>query len=361
MGKDASSPRYIFTKMDQLTRLIFREEDDEFLINAEDDGDIVEKKNYIPIVPMILVNGISAGIGTGWSCSIPSYNIIELINILKQLLENNNPNFEIKPYYRNFQGTVEVEGSKVITKGVYEVVDEKKRKYKITEIPLGKKNISISKYKTILEDLQEAGKIKDIINHCDSEIVNFTVTASEDFEVNHDSLGLVDTNYLNNMVMFDKDDKIKKYENIEEIIREYYSIRYDFYKVRKDGLIKNMEKELLFLRNKINFLECVLNNKITLKDKSMQSLEEELLKRKFDKIDDSYEYLLSIQVRHMTGEKLTEIKEKEKKLNKAYDEYKKKKIETIWIEELDELLEKYVKWEKENTVSKTDRQDQKKK
>jgi hypothetical protein len=35
---------------------------------------------------MILVNGISAGIGTGWSCSIPSYNIIELINILKQLL-----------------------------------------------------------------------------------------------------------------------------------------------------------------------------------------------------------------------------------------------------------------------------------
>ena len=234
-------------------------------------------------------------------------------------------------------------------------------KYKITEIPLGKKNISISKYKTILEDLQEGGKIKDIINHCDSEIVNFTVTASEDFEVNHDSLGLVDTNYLNNMVMFDKDDKIKKYENIEEIIREYYSIRYDFYKVRKDGLIKNMEKELLFLRNKINFLECVLNNKITLKDKSMQSLEEELLKRKFDKIDDSYEYLLSIQVRHMTGEKLAEIKEKEKKLNKAYDEYKKKKIETIWIEELDELLEKYVKWEKENTVSKTDRQEQKKK
>jgi hypothetical protein len=63
----------------------------------------------------------------------------------------------------------------------------------------------------------------------------------------------------------------------------------------------------------------------------------------------------------MTGEKLTEIKEKEKKLNKAYDEYKKKKIETIWIEELDELLEKYVKWEKENTVSKTDRQEQKKK
>jgi DNA topoisomerase-2 len=150
------------------------------------------------------------------------------------------------------------------------------------------------------------------------------------------------------MVMFDKDDKIRRYENIEEIIREYYSIRYDFYKVRKNGIIKKIERELVFLRNKINFLECVLNNKITLKDKSTETLEEELLKRKFDKIDDSYEYLLSIQVRHMTGQKLTEIKEKEKKLNKEYEEYKKKTIETIWKEELDELLEKYAKWEKEN-------------
>jgi DNA topoisomerase-2 len=109
-----------------------------------------------------------------------------------------------------------------------------------------------------------------------------------------------------------------------------------------------MERELMFLRNKINFLECVLNNNITLKDKSSDSLEEELLKRKFDKIDDSYEYLLSIQVRHMTGEKLSEIKEKEKRLNKEYEEYKKKKIENIWSEELDELTEKYGKWDIEN-------------
>jgi len=297
---------------------------------------------------MILVNGISAGIGTGWSCSVPSYNIKELISILKQLLQNKTPDFGINPYYRNFKGTVEVEGNKVITKGVYNIIDEKKRKYKITEIPLGKKNISISKYKSILEDLQEAGKVKDIINHCDSDVVDFTITVAEDFEVTYESLGLVDVNYLNNMVMFDKDDKIKRYDSIEEIIKDYYGIRYDFYKVRKNGIIKKLERELLFLRNKINFLECVLNNKITLKDKSQETLEEELLKRKFDKVDDSYEYLLSIQVRHMTGQKLTEIKEKEKKLNKDYEEYKKKTIETIWNEELDELLEKYKKWDNEN-------------
>ena len=50
----------------------------------------------------------------------------------------------------------------------------------------------------------------------------------------------------------------------------------------------------------------------------------------------------------MTGQKLAEIKEKEKKLNKEYEEYKKKTIESIWKEELDELLEKYSKWDNEN-------------
>jgi DNA topoisomerase-2 len=232
------------------------------------------------------------------------------------------------------------------------MMDEKKRKYRITEIPLGKKNISISKYKTILEELQEAGKVKEIINHSDSDVVDFTITITEDFVVSHETLGLIDSSYLNNMVMFDKNEKIRRYENVEEIIREYYDIRYDFYKIRKNGLIKNMEKELTFLRNKINFLECVLNNKIILKDKSTEELEEELIKRKFDKIDDSYEYLLSIQIRHMTAEKMNELKEKEKKLTKIYTEYKNKKIEKIWEEELDELLEKYVKWDCDKKVSK---------
>jgi DNA gyrase/topoisomerase IV subunit B len=66
-GKDAASPRYIFTKMEILTPLIFREEDDVLLEYLIDDGDLVEPKFYIPILPMILVNG-ALGIGTGWSC-----------------------------------------------------------------------------------------------------------------------------------------------------------------------------------------------------------------------------------------------------------------------------------------------------
>lgn len=56
-----------------MARLLFPEADDHTLNYLEDDGQLVEPQFYVPIIPMILVNGCQ-GIGTGWSTSIPNYN-----------------------------------------------------------------------------------------------------------------------------------------------------------------------------------------------------------------------------------------------------------------------------------------------
>ena len=71
-GKDSASERYIFTQLNQITRYIYRKEDDPVLEYLEDDGDPVEPRYYVPIVPMVLVNG-GKGIGTGFSTDILSY------------------------------------------------------------------------------------------------------------------------------------------------------------------------------------------------------------------------------------------------------------------------------------------------
>jgi len=64
-GKDSASPRYVFTRLNSITRLLFPEEDDSFLEHIEEDGMQVEPKYYIPVIPTLLLNG-SDGIGTGW-------------------------------------------------------------------------------------------------------------------------------------------------------------------------------------------------------------------------------------------------------------------------------------------------------
>jgi DNA topoisomerase-2 len=65
--------------------MIFIEEDDHVLDYLIDDGDIVEPTYYVPIIPMILVNG-AEGIGSGWSTFVPNYNPREIVqNILAKL------------------------------------------------------------------------------------------------------------------------------------------------------------------------------------------------------------------------------------------------------------------------------------
>merc|ERR1719228_1175146 len=71
-GKDSASPRYIFTQLSPLARHIFNSNDDPLLNYLKDDNLQIEPEWYIPILPMVLVNGAD-GIGTGWMTKIPNY------------------------------------------------------------------------------------------------------------------------------------------------------------------------------------------------------------------------------------------------------------------------------------------------
>ena len=103
-GKDSASSRYIYTTLNPITRLIFHPKDDALLQYLLDDGKKVEPKYYVPIIPMVLVNG-AQGIGTGWSTSIPQYNPRDIIANLMRKLEGGQ--FErMVPFYKGFTGTI---------------------------------------------------------------------------------------------------------------------------------------------------------------------------------------------------------------------------------------------------------------
>ena len=63
-GKDHASARYIFTDVSPITRSIFHPSDDPLLTYLKDDNVPIEPKWYMPVIPMLLVNG-AEGIGTG--------------------------------------------------------------------------------------------------------------------------------------------------------------------------------------------------------------------------------------------------------------------------------------------------------
>eukprot|EP00281_Chroomonas_sp_CCMP1168_P017835 CAMPEP_0206219840 /NCGR_PEP_ID=MMETSP0047_2-20121206/4530_1 /ASSEMBLY_ACC=CAM_ASM_000192 /TAXON_ID=195065 /ORGANISM="Chroomonas mesostigmatica_cf, Strain CCMP1168" /LENGTH=598 /DNA_ID=CAMNT_0053642403 /DNA_START=15 /DNA_END=1808 /DNA_ORIENTATION=+ len=83
----AGAARYISAGVEKITRCIFREEDDPILKYMKDDGQTIEPEYFLPVVPMVLINGCEAGIAVGWSSFVPMYNPRDCINSLRERME----------------------------------------------------------------------------------------------------------------------------------------------------------------------------------------------------------------------------------------------------------------------------------
>jgi DNA topoisomerase-2 len=69
-GKDAASPRDIFTRLSPLALTLFPADDAPLLDYLRDDGTSVEPRWYAPVLPTALLNGVK-GIAPGFSCEVP--------------------------------------------------------------------------------------------------------------------------------------------------------------------------------------------------------------------------------------------------------------------------------------------------
>ena len=134
-GKDHASARYIFTEPAPITRTVFHPDDDPLLNYLKDDNDPIEPEHYLPVLPMILING-AEGIGTGWSTNIPCYNPEDIIANIR-LLMGGEEQVPMLPWWRGFNGTV-----KKIAEHRYDVTGIVKKindtTVEITELPIHK-------------------------------------------------------------------------------------------------------------------------------------------------------------------------------------------------------------------------------
>ncbi|EEQ41398.1 hypothetical protein CLUG_05526, partial [Clavispora lusitaniae ATCC 42720] len=104
-GKDFSAPRYIFTQLNEITRKVFNPLDDPLYNYLQDDESTVEPEWYLPVIPMLLVNG-AEGIGTGWSTNIPSFNPADIVANIRRLMEGGDLE-EMYPWFRGWEGEIE--------------------------------------------------------------------------------------------------------------------------------------------------------------------------------------------------------------------------------------------------------------
>ena len=372
-GQDASSPRYIFTRLEKIARIIFPEQDDNILKYLNDDGTPVEPQFYVPIIPMVLVNG-SKGIGTGFSTEIMCYNPTQIIAYIKnKLLESSSSSTinEFLPYYEGFTGSItKITDSKFLFKGSYEKMETDK--IKVTELPVG---YWTEDFKELLNDLQndkdKEGKkivpfVKDVFENYTDTTVEFVITfskgkvdelekASGDYGCNglEKLLKLYSTSSTTNMNLFNAEDKLTKYDSVEEIIDDYFGIRLSYYNDRKMNLIENLEKELLIMSNKVRYIQEVLGGTIDLRKKKKQEITNLLQGKKYDIMDedDEYKYLVRMPMDSVSDENVEKLVAEHRSKSTELERIKNTTIQQMWLTELDILENEYKEYQKERALA----------
>ena len=453
-GKDCASSRYIFTELNKVTRHLFNQNDSPLMDYIFEEGQKIEPKWYLPIIPMILVNGCE-GIGTGWRSQLPCFNPHEIIKSLKSKLKGKGFT-SLQPWYKGYQGEIienkDNKGHYIVT-GQYHWDEENPKKVIITEILIKKWT---EDYKYFLQELmgieiisrnneennkkkgkgngrkksqdksnneeeeKQKKKKKEIIvedireNHTYNRVC-FEVTLLDEYakkfkqddELFKKTFNLTSNINIKNMVLFSPEGKLKKYNSIEEILQTFYDLRLNYYVLRKEYMISLLKKEVATLSNKARFIKMVIEDEIVIKRKKRAVLVNELYELKFDtqtmlnekkqktkeeihremelqnntNIEDEnsinvndgnnisdndenseqknkkneikpkvpikeYDYLLNMNLWSLTQEKIEELLKQKELKEKELETLEKTEVETLWDNDLDNLEEELVKYEK---------------
>jgi DNA topoisomerase II len=348
-----ADPRYLFTRTEPVARAIFKEEDDAVLDYVVDDGKTVEPVCYAPVIPFALVNGSSAAIGTGWSCTMPPYNPEEILRCTRKEILKKNPDWNgLVPWFRGFNGTVTA-----LTETSYEArgvcTEEDGGVLHITELPPGmSKSAFLEKVQSHLIEGRDDNDASHFIHEIDD---SNSTEAIMDFYLGCDparlakvdivkELDLSTTYHTSNINYFDEDGRIQHYDDLASIVADYAPFRMQMYAKRKAHILDLLQTKDTKLSNQARFILMVVGGKLELRNVPIATLISQLEKHKFDKLSDSsgggtpsFSYLVDMSMRWMTKEKVDEIKKKVDEIRTEIASLKATTETQLWLDDLDEL------------------------
>jgi DNA topoisomerase-2 len=359
-GKDSADPRYISTRLENITEILYDSRDFSLLEYLDDDGEMIEPKWYIPILPTVLING-SNGIGTGYSTKIPCYNPLDIVKNIRNKMED-KPYEVIQPWYRGFNGTVtRMTPDKFKIHGSYERTTTKS--IRVTELPVfGWTNCYRERLESHLIEKANGETSTHFIKKIDKHNTDFKVHFDVEFmsktsldkhledpvKFADKMMKLTTTISTTNMYLFDKNGKIKKYDSPKEIIEEFYETRLEYYQKRKDYILAKLQRDVNLSKNKCKFITMIVEKKLDIFNKKKIVIEGILEEHKFVMFssnmnldDKSYNYLMEMKFWTATTEKIEELKKKMEENLQTYQDLYNRTPKELWSEDLDTFLKAY--------------------
>ena len=338
-----SAGRYTRIHLADIAKKLFLEIDNEILEKQVFEGDEIEPKFFVPIFPVMFLNGAS-GMSTGFSNEILPRNPAEVIEyIKKKLAGTERPRMQLLPWFKGHLGKVEFNKELNRNESFGVVTRNNTTSYTITELPIG---TEYQKYVEFLDKLCDNGTIVDYDDKCDpkTDKILFNIKTTREFTKKHtDERKLYDAFHLIKslpevLCCIDENNRVKEFNSIQDILDMFINIRLKFYDKRKKYILESLKSKISELVSKYTFVLGIVKKTIVVSNKK----KDDIIKQidpidKIIKIDGSYDYLLRMPIHSLTTEKLAELKQQIIDTKAEFDKVKATTIQDMWLGDLHEL------------------------
>jgi len=335
--QEAAAGRYIYTRKSKYFDLILHKDDRDILINQTFEGEQIEHKYYVPIVPLILING-SEGIGNGFAQKIFQRDEKEIIKILEDYLKGKKFPKSIGPKVKGFGGSINLlEDGKLQIVGSLQIVNT--NTIKITDVPF---TYDLQGYLKVLTALEDKKIIKGFIDKSENDVYEFEIDCTRDFVSKTTKEEFLEIFKLvkkvtENFTCIDENNAVIEFENEIQLLQHYIKIRLNYYSLRKKSLLEKLKSNQILLSNRVAFIKGIVDGTIIVGNKTKTEIEKQLIKAKIKKIEDSYEYLYKMSIYSLTKEKYEELSTQLESNIKSQTELESKTENQLWLTDLEEL------------------------
>ena len=345
---DAAAGRYIKTSLEEIAPYIYKKEDLPILIPQELEGYSIEPQFFMPIIPMILVNG-AEGLTTGFAQKILPRDPLDIIKYITSRLKDKTPRTKLVPYYRGFTGRIDTyeEDNCWGTTGVLDFTNL--TTIVISDIP---PTFTLKSYIKVLDKLEEADIIKSYKDGSSGNIFKFTVKVARDF-ININSTEKIMSHFriskksTENFTCQNAEMNIHKFDSAADLIESYITLRLEYYQKRKDHILTTLKDDIIKAFSKYMFIKGVVEGTIIVSNRSVGDINAQLdANNSIHPVNGSYSYLLSIPISSLTKEQFEKLYKSITDMKTKYNDINIVNTHDMWLKELSELTTAYNKFSK---------------
>ncbi len=338
---EAGAPRYVGVKFNENFRLLYK--DFELVTPQFEEGEEIEPKFFLPIIPTVLLNG-GSGIAVGFATNILNRHPLDLIDAVTEVLTQGSTSQELKPWINGFHGEVKAQassGGKSWTfSGAYTVKNS--AQVEVTEIPPG---FTYEKYEQHLESLIEKGILHGYEDSSSDRVrylLKFPRVKLQEIlaEDKLEAVLKMHESATENITTLDEKGKLKVFDTPQDLVLYFTNFRLGYYGKRKEYILGQMTREIEVLEDRVKFLQAVVGGSLKVSNRPKKDLVEEFESLGLRKVEESYDYLLSMPIYSLTLEKYQDLQSKlaEKVQDKARVEATRP--EDMYLQDLKDLRKK---------------------